>query len=197
MLEAIDNKTDLKSAFEACGNSISPRVERLLLREAERLDSRDLEQFSRKIRIYYMLSLVKESYMDQCFDTIGSAVLDTAVAGLSCSKDTVLAEDEAIVRLPVRVNWGGGWSDTPPYCMEHGGTVLNAAVLLDGNYPIEAIARKIKGNRICPCKCRQRSRARITDIKQLQDSSNPYDPFALHKAALIACGVIPYVKSVP
>ena len=32
----------------------------------------------------------------------------------------------------------------------------------------------------------------FTDIKQLQDSSNPYDPFALHKAALIACGVIPY-----
>lgn len=192
LLEAIDNKTDLKEAFEACGNSISPRVERLLLREAERLDSRDLEQFSRKIRIYYMLSLVKESYMDQCFDTIGSAVLDTAVAGLSCSKDTVLTEDEAIVRLPVRVNWGGGWSDTPPYCMEHGGTVLNAAVLLDGNYPIEAIARKIKGNRIVLASADSGAEQEFTDIKQLQDSSNPYDPFALHKAALIACGVIPY-----
>lgn len=29
------------------------------------------------------------------------------------------------VKLPLRVNWGGGWSDTPPYCNENGGTVLS------------------------------------------------------------------------
>ena len=40
--------------------------------------------------------------------------------------------DEHEVRLPLRVNWGGGWSDTPPYCNENGGTVLNAAILLNG-----------------------------------------------------------------
>ena len=37
----------------------------------------------------------------------------------------------------------------------------------------------------------------FTDIRQLQDSSNPYDPFALHKAALIACGIIPYKEQIP
>ena len=195
LLEAIDNKTDLKQAFISCGGNISPRVERLLLKEADRLDSRNLEQFSRKIRIYYMLSLVKETYMDNCFDTIGKAVLDTAVAGLECSRETKLSKEESIVRLPVRVNWGGGWSDTPPYCMEHGGTVLNAAVLLDGNYPIEAIARRIEGNKIVLASADSGAEQEFTDIKQLQDSSNPYDPFALHKAALIACGLIPYSEN--
>lgn len=195
LLEAIDNKTDLKQAFISCGGNISPRVERLLLKEADRLDSRNLEQFSRKIRIYYMLSLVKETYMDNCFDTIGKAVLDTAVAGLECSRETKLFKEESIVRLPVRVNWGGGWSDTPPYCMEHGGTVLNAAVLLDGNYPIEAIARRIEGNKIVLASADSGAEQEFTDIKQLQDSSNPYDPFALHKAALIACGLIPYSEN--
>ncbi len=195
LLEAIDDKTDLKQAFISCGGNISPRVERLLLKEADRLDSRNLEQFSRKIRIYYMLSLVKETYMDNCFDTIGKAVLDTAVAGLECSRETKLSKEESIVRLPVRVNWGGGWSDTPPYCMEHGGTVLNAAVLLDGNYPIEAIARRIEGNRIVLASADSGAEQEFTDIKQLQDSSNPYDPFALHKAALIACGLIPYSEN--
>ena len=195
LLEAIDNKVDLKQAFISCGGNVSPRVERLLLREAERLDSRNLEQFSRKIRIYYMLSLVKETYMDNCFDTIGKAVLDTAVAGLECSRETKLLKEESIVRLPVRVNWGGGWSDTPPYCMEHGVTVLNAAVLLDGNYPIEAIARRIEGNKIVLASADSGAEQEFTDIKQLQDSSNPYDPFALHKAALIACGLIPYSEN--
>lgn len=195
LLEAIDNKVDLKQVFISCGGNISPRVERLLLKEADRLDSRNLEQFSRKIRIYYMLSLVKETYMDNCFDTIGKAVLDTAVAGLECSRETKLSKEESIVRLPVRVNWGGGWSDTPPYCMEHGGTVLNAAVLLDGNYPIEAIARRIEGNKIVLASADSGAEQEFTDIKQLQDSSNPYDPFALHKAALIACGLIPYSEN--
>lgn len=96
LLEAIDNKVDLKQAFISCGGNVSPRVERLLLREAERLDSRNLEQFSRKIRIYYMLSLVKETYMDNCFDTIGKAVLDTAVAGLECSRETKLSKEEQL-----------------------------------------------------------------------------------------------------
>lgn len=195
LLEAIDNKADLKQAFISCGGNISPRVERLLLEEAKQLDCCELEQFSRKIRIYYMLSFAKEKYLDNCFDTIGKAVLDTAVAGLECSRETKLSKEESIVRLPVRVNWGGGWSDTPPYCMEHGGTVLNAAVLLDGNYPIEAIARRIEGNRIILASADSGAEQEFTDIKQLQDSSNPYDPFALHKAALIACGLIPYSEN--
>ena len=192
LLEAIDNKADLKQAFISCGGNISTRVERLLLEEAKQLDCCELDQFSRKIRIYYMLSFAKEKYLDNCFDTIGKAVLDTAVAGLECSRKTTISKEESIVRLPVRVNWGGGWSDTPPYCIEHGGTVLNAAVLLDGNYPIEAIARRIEGNRIVLASADSGAEQEFTDIKQLQDSSNPYDPFALHKAALIACGLIPY-----
>lgn len=36
----------------------------------------------------------------------------------------------------------------------------------------------------------------FTDIKKLQNCSDPMDAFALHKAALIACGVIPYEENV-
>ena len=37
---------------------------------------------------------------------------------------------------PVRVRFAGGWSDTPPYTLDHGGAVLNAAVQLDGQRPL-------------------------------------------------------------
>ena len=43
-----------------------------------------------------------------------------------------IQRDKVRVTLPVRVNWGGGWTDTPPYCNEKGGVVLNAAILLKG-----------------------------------------------------------------
>ena len=53
--------------------------------------------------------------------------------------------DEQIVwgRCPVRLDFAGGWTDTPPYCLEHGGTVLNMAVELNGQPPIQVFARKI------------------------------------------------------
>ena len=51
-------------------------------------------------------------------------------------------ERDETVRLPVRVNFGGGWSDTPPYCMENGGTVLNAAISFGGKLPATLKARR-------------------------------------------------------
>ena len=43
-------------------------------------------------------------------------------------------------RAPARLDLAGGWSDTPPYCLEHGGCVVNVAVDLNGQPPIQAFA---------------------------------------------------------
>jgi len=42
------------------------------------------------------------------------------------------------VEKPLRIDFAGGWSDTPPICNELGGCVLNAAVLIDGKRPVSA-----------------------------------------------------------
>lgn len=103
----------------------------------------------------------------------------------------VPAEKEVTVYLPLRVNFGGGWSDTPPYCNEHGGTVLNAAVLLNGEYPVEVCVRQLKEPKVILESADMGTYGEFTDMAALQDCHNPFDAFALHKAALIACGVIP------
>ena len=46
------------------------------------------------------------------------------------------------------MNWGGGWSDTPPYCNEKGGTVLNAAILLNGEKPVEVTLERIPEQKV-------------------------------------------------
>ena len=198
LLAAIDNREPLDNAIKVFRGTLTRRAEKMLLREAERLDENDLGQFSRKIRIYHGLSKLsgKEGHASACFDTICRAVLADAVAGLEWSKQTKIAENEVIERLPVRVNWGGGWSDTPPYCMEHGGTVLNAAISLNGELPVEAVVRRIETGKIVLTSADNGSYQAFDDIDQLQDSSNPFTPFALHKAALIACGVIPYKEKI-
>ena len=198
LLEAIDKKDNLHEAVKVFNGEINARVIRQLCGLAEKLDEQELFEFSRKIRIYYALSCLtkQDKYLDLCLDTIRNAILVGAVAGLSYDPTAKMEQEEVVVRLPVRVNWGGGWSDTPPYCMEHGGTVLNAAVKLDGQNPVEAVVKKIPGNQIVLASEDSGAEQAFSEISQLQDSSNPYDPFALHKAALIACGIIPYREQI-
>jgi galactokinase/mevalonate kinase-like predicted kinase len=53
-----------------------------------------------------------------------------------------LYEDQIVWgRCPVRLDFAGGWADTPPYSLEHGGSVLNIAVELNGQPPIQVYAR--------------------------------------------------------
>ena len=54
-----------------------------------------------------------------------------------------LAKDQIVwARSPARVDLAGGWTDTPPYCLEQGGSVLNIALNLNGQPPIQAFARR-------------------------------------------------------
>ncbi len=53
-----------------------------------------------------------------------------------------LLEDQIVWgRSPARLDLAGGWTDTPPYCLEHGGSVLNVAVHLNGQPPIQVFGR--------------------------------------------------------
>src|SRR5205823_4186364 len=51
--------------------------------------------------------------------------------------------EEVAVEGPARIDLGGGWSDTPPFCLDWGGTVLNIAVLLNGCFPIRTTIRRL------------------------------------------------------
>lgn len=102
-----------------------------------------------------------------------------------------IVKDRHTVRLPLRVNWGGGWSDTPPYCLENGGTVLNAAILLNGQMPVEVTLERLPEKKIVFDSRDMDAHGEFTEIEALQSVGDPYDPFVLQKAALLACGIIP------
>ncbi len=44
-------------------------------------------------------------------------------------------------RSPARLDLAGGWSDTPPYCLQNGGRVVNLAVNLNGQPPLQVFIR--------------------------------------------------------
>ncbi len=190
ILQAIDDQISV----EKLTIGVTSRIAKYLIYEAERMEVNDLIQFGRKVRIYWYLHKLtgKKSYADTCFNIISNTILTAELEDTAYRAEAKIAKDEVIIRLPVRVNWGGGWSDTPPYCMEHGGTVLNAAVSLNGELSIEVTLKKLDEKKIVLTSTDIGAYKEFTgNISELQDCRNPHDAFALHKAALIACGLIP------
>ncbi|XP_053304582.1 L-fucose kinase [Spea bombifrons] len=97
---------------------------------------------------------------------------------------------------PARIDISGGWSDTPPITYEHGGAVVNVAVLVDGQRPIGARARRIPEAKIHlrsdsgPRGSQLHTQLTCQTLADLQDYNQPQAPGALLKAAFICTGTV-------
>ncbi len=132
-----------------------------------------------------------EQETGKAFAVLSEAILRETLEGLKENLEARISADETEVSLPLRVNFGGGWSDTPPYCNENGGTVLNAAILLNGERPVRVRIQKLEEKKIVLASRDMDVCGEFTEIAPLQSVGDPYDPYVLQKAALLACGVIP------
>ena len=92
------------------------------------------------------------------------------------------------VTAPVRIDFAGGWSDTPPICIAEGGTVLNAAVTLDGEMPIEVTVSERKDRYVRIVSKDLGKRRLVKSAAELADHSDPHDWCALVKSALAVTG---------
>jgi len=109
-----------------------------------------------------------------------------------------LRSDEIIwVRAPARLDLSGGWTDTPPYSLEKGGCVINAAVNLNGQPPIHVYVRVSQKPHIKINSIDHGESIRINRLEQLLDYKSPSSQFSLAKAALVLCGFSPEEKYWP
>lgn len=152
--------------------------------------------FGDRMRFFYYIGKLLggsegERHISQCFHVIQDTILEATAEQLGADAHCRICHDEHTVHLPLRLNWGGGWSDTPPYCNEHGGTVLNAAVLLNGEMPVMVQLTRLEERKVVLSSADMGIYGEFHRIEELQDVGDPYDPYVLQKAALLACGVIP------
>uniref|UniRef100_A0A1E1X3Z0 Putative l-fucose kinase n=1 Tax=Amblyomma aureolatum TaxID=187763 RepID=A0A1E1X3Z0_9ACAR len=98
----------------------------------------------------------------------------------------------AVAECPARMDLFGGWTDTPPICYELGGSVINIAVLIDGQKPIGAKARRLHEPHIVITLLHDLvpEKVEITSIEDLLDYSQPGARGALLKACLVGSGVV-------
>ena len=149
--------------------------------------------FGKKIRLLYYLgtAINDEKLINRSFSEIKNAIITESLDGLKFNESCKIVKEKNKVTLPLRVNFAGGWTDTPPYCLEKGGKVLNAPILLDGNRPVEVCIQKIKQKKIIFESKDLDERHEFTTISELQDVDDPFEPFSLQKASLLVCGIIP------
>ena len=114
-------------------------------------------------------------------------------AQLSPATPRRAAQEDQIVwgRSPVRLDLAGGWTDTPPYCLEYGGKVVNVAVDLNGQPPIQVFAKLIERRELVLRSIDQGNEERVTTYAQLDSFGQPDTEFALAKAALALAGFLP------
>ncbi|XP_034031807.1 L-fucose kinase [Thalassophryne amazonica] len=100
------------------------------------------------------------------------------------------------VECPVRLDLAGGWSDTPPIAFEHGGSVTNIAVKVDGKRPVGAKARRIREpHLLLVCRSGGRdggisTKTLCENLDDLKDYCQPHAPGALLKAVCVSSGLV-------
>ena len=125
------------------------------------------------------------------FESLERSIVASGIVE-SASPRSVLRSDEIVwARAPARLDVGGGWTDTPPYSLEWGGCVMNAAVNLNGQPPIQAYVRVIEEPVIRIGSIDLGVRIEIRRFEDLLDYRKATGSFALAKAALVLSGLAP------
>lgn len=94
-------------------------------------------------------------------------------------------------RSPLRLDFAGGWSDTPPYCMEFGGSVLNVAVELNGQPPIQVFARRTSALELSIRSIDLGLAERLKSYEDVRAYDRLGDGFAVARAAFALAGFHP------
>ena len=94
-------------------------------------------------------------------------------------------------RSPVRIDIAGGWTDTPPYCLMEGGNVVNLAIELNGQQPIQAYVKPSADFKIVLRSIDLGAREEIETWEQLAQYNKVGSPFSIPKAALALAGFLP------
>ena len=113
----------------------------------------------------------------------------TGQSGLSASPHIAVKSDQIVWgRSPVRIDIAGGWTDTPPYCLMEGGNVVNLAIELNGQPPLQAYAKPCNEPHIILRSIDLGATEVIETYEQLMAYNQVGSPFSIPKAALVLAG---------
>ncbi len=197
-LELAESGADLRPLLANLpGLAPAARAGRSLRARAERMQQGSLENFTQAAsylmqasRLLSRAGLELEATTSErgAFACIQEAVR-AGVTGDAGAAPSAWIFEHVRVSAPPRIDLGGGWSDTPPFCFDWGGTVLNCALEIDGKYPIETEIRRIDDPVIRCYADTGTSMAEYRTQEELLEACEPGSVFSIPRAALQLCGL--------
>ena len=128
---------------------------------------------------------------DKAFSLLREGLTEQALAAKQRPRMSVYGDQIVWARSPVRIDIAGGWSDTPPYCLMEGGSVVNLAIELNGQPPLQAYVRPCREPHIVLRSIDLGAMEEVTTYSQLADMHHVGSPFSIPKAALALAGFLP------
>ena len=124
---------------------------------------------------------------EQAFGLLREGILVPRTSHLVPRKD--LSSDQIVwARSPVRIDIAGGWTDTPPYCLMEGGNVVNLAIELNGQPPLQCYVKPCREPHIVLRSIDLGATEVVETCEQLADYNKVGSPFSIPKAALTLAG---------
>ncbi len=136
-----------------------------------------------------------EQFEEQAFARLRQMIIHEAQLSPAAPRCNVLEDQIIWARSPVRLDLAGGWTDTPPYCIEHGGKVLNVAVDLNGQPPIQVFAKLSPRPELVIRSIDLGEEERVRSYAELDTFGKPGSPFGLAKAAFALAGFLPRFRA--
>lgn len=132
-----------------------------------------------------------ESEEQQAFRLLRQGLTETVLAQQPVPRLSVYSDQIVWGRSPVRIDISGGWTDTPPFCLMEGGNVVNVAIELNGQPPLQAYVKPSGDYHITLRSIDLGAIEVVTDYQQLTDYRRVGSPFSIPKAALTLAGFQP------
>lgn len=132
----------------------------------------------------------EQKYEDEAFALMREGLTATTRVPQQ-PKLSVFADQIVWGRSPVRIDLAGGWSDTPPFSLMEGGNVVNIAIELNGQPPLQVYIKPSKDYRITLRSIDLGAAEKLNTYDELKQFNKVGSPFSIPKAALALAGFLP------
>lgn len=127
----------------------------------------------------------------KAFSLLREGLTETVLRRKCTPHMTTCADQIVWGRSSVRIDLAGGWTDTPPYSLMTGGNVVNVAIELNGQPPLQVYVKPCHEPVIICRSIDLGAMERIATYDELRQYNKVGSPFSIPKAALTLAGFMP------
>lgn len=134
---------------------------------------------------------------NEAFSLLRDGLIKAVTAKKRFPRLAAFTDQIAWGRSPVRIDLAGGWTDTPPFSLFAGGNVVNIAIELNGQPPLQVYVKPCREYHVVLRSIDMGATEVVKTHEELRDYRRLGSPFSIPKAALGLCGFLPEFAGEP